>query len=128
MSGSQGYEDVKMLSQITATFSVGLCVKSEGSAECRTTKTHVVHAVGVTHTLLGKLGSACGSDCKRYFFSLHCTYCIRRNCCNTLTLIAQMLLVYLIAVCLMSLFCCHVRPGCCSPFLIQKAIQETFKK
>ncbi|XP_054480805.1 uncharacterized protein il17rel isoform X2 [Anoplopoma fimbria] len=39
----QGQEDVKMLSQITATFSVGLCVKSEGSTACQITNTHTMH-------------------------------------------------------------------------------------
>nr|XP_046235075.1 putative interleukin-17 receptor E-like [Scatophagus argus] len=39
----QDHEDVKMLSQITATFSVGLCAKSEGSSACQITETHTVH-------------------------------------------------------------------------------------
>ncbi|XP_037615755.1 putative interleukin-17 receptor E-like isoform X1 [Sebastes umbrosus] len=39
----QGQEDVKMLSQITATFSVGLCVRSEGSTMCQITDTNTVH-------------------------------------------------------------------------------------
>ncbi|XP_051247838.1 putative interleukin-17 receptor E-like isoform X2 [Dicentrarchus labrax] len=37
----QGHEDVKMLSQIPATFSMGLCVRSEGS--CQITETHTMH-------------------------------------------------------------------------------------
>ncbi|XP_033987368.1 putative interleukin-17 receptor E-like [Trematomus bernacchii] len=39
----QGQEDVKMLSRITATFSVGQCVKSEGSTGCQITDTHTMH-------------------------------------------------------------------------------------
>ncbi|XP_044042331.1 putative interleukin-17 receptor E-like [Siniperca chuatsi] len=58
----QGHEDVKMSSQITATFSVGLCVKSEGSTVCQVTKTHTMHvekhtAVGLD--LAGKLCDSC---------------------------------------------------------------------
>ncbi|XP_059182159.1 putative interleukin-17 receptor E-like [Centropristis striata] len=58
----QGQEDVNMLSQITATFSVGLCVKSEGSNECQVTETHTVHvekhkAVGLH--LAGDLCNSC---------------------------------------------------------------------
>lgn len=45
----QGHEEVEMLSQITATFSVGLCAKSEGSTVCQTTETHTIHVVGITH-------------------------------------------------------------------------------
>ena len=44
----QGQEDVKMLSRITATFSVGQCVKSEGSTGCQITDTHTMHVVGIT--------------------------------------------------------------------------------
>ncbi|TKS90966.1 putative interleukin-17 receptor E-like [Collichthys lucidus] len=44
----EGHEDVTMSSQINATFSVGLCVKSEESPECRVTKTHIMHLVGTT--------------------------------------------------------------------------------
>lgn len=43
VTGQQGHEEVKLSSQITATFSVGLCVKSEGSSECRVTETQTVH-------------------------------------------------------------------------------------
>nr|XP_020456910.1 putative interleukin-17 receptor E-like isoform X2 [Monopterus albus] len=55
-------EEVKMLSHITATFSVGLCVKSAGSAVCQTTETHTVHveknkAVGLNFT-----GQICNSS------------------------------------------------------------------
>uniref|UniRef100_A0A3Q4N9I3 Interleukin-17 receptor C/E N-terminal domain-containing protein n=1 Tax=Neolamprologus brichardi TaxID=32507 RepID=A0A3Q4N9I3_NEOBR len=41
---------VKMLSQISANFSVELCVKSEGSPECQTIETHNVQVVGATHS------------------------------------------------------------------------------
>lgn len=46
----QGHVEVKMLSQITATFSVELCVKSAASPVCQTTETHSVHVVGVAHS------------------------------------------------------------------------------
>ncbi|XP_040005960.1 putative interleukin-17 receptor E-like isoform X2 [Xiphias gladius] len=39
----QDHEEVRMMSQISATFSVGLCVKSAGPAVCQITKTHTVH-------------------------------------------------------------------------------------
>uniref|UniRef100_A0A3P8T755 Interleukin 17 receptor E like n=1 Tax=Amphiprion percula TaxID=161767 RepID=A0A3P8T755_AMPPE len=48
----QGHKEMKMSSQINATFSVGLCVKSEGSSECHATETQSVHVVSVTHLLL----------------------------------------------------------------------------
>lgn len=62
LTKQQGQEDLKMLSQITAVFSVELCVKSEGSAECQITKTHTVHvekhkAVGLN--LAGELCNSC---------------------------------------------------------------------
>lgn len=44
-----GHEEVEMLAQTTATFSVGLCVKSAGSGLCQVTETHIVHVVGSTH-------------------------------------------------------------------------------
>lgn len=47
---TEGREEVKMLSQISANFSVELCVKSEGSPECQTIETHNVQAVGATHS------------------------------------------------------------------------------
>lgn len=39
----QGHEDAKLLSQITATFSVGLCEKSGGSSVCQITDTRLMH-------------------------------------------------------------------------------------
>ncbi|GLD63144.1 putative interleukin-17 receptor E-like isoform X1 [Lates japonicus] len=39
----QSHEGVKMLSQITAVFSVGACVKSSGLAECQITRSDTVH-------------------------------------------------------------------------------------
>lgn len=50
----QDHEEVRMMSQISATFSVGLCVKSAGPAVCQITKTHTVHVVGITCTCQGK--------------------------------------------------------------------------
>ncbi|KAM9334628.1 interleukin-17 receptor E-like protein [Symphorus nematophorus] len=58
----QGHEELKMLSQITATFSVGLCVKSEGSTGCQVTRTHTVHVEkhkAVDLSLEGELCSSC---------------------------------------------------------------------
>lgn len=43
LTRQQGHEEVKMLSQITATFSVGLCVKSAASPMCQSTKKHSVN-------------------------------------------------------------------------------------
>lgn len=51
MTRRQGQENVTMLSQITATFSVGLCVKSERSTVCQVTETHTMQVVGITHLL-----------------------------------------------------------------------------
>lgn len=45
MTGSQGPEDVKMVSRVTAMFSVQLCVKPEGSTTCQTVESHTVHVV-----------------------------------------------------------------------------------
>ncbi|KAM7367003.1 hypothetical protein PAMP_014932 [Pampus punctatissimus] len=39
----QEHEEVKILSQITATLSVGVCAKSAASPVCQTTETHLVH-------------------------------------------------------------------------------------
>lgn len=50
-TGRQGHEDVKMLSQIAAEFSVGLCERSKGSAVCQITETHTIHAVGIAPLL-----------------------------------------------------------------------------
>ncbi|XP_070785280.1 interleukin-17 receptor E-like protein [Enoplosus armatus] len=57
-----GQEDVQMSSQITATFSVGLCEKSAGFTECQITETHTIHvekhkAVGLK--LAGELCNSC---------------------------------------------------------------------
>ncbi|CAN9508282.1 unnamed protein product [Ophioblennius macclurei] len=41
---AEGHSKVSILSQITATFSVGLCVKSAGSHECHVTETQALHA------------------------------------------------------------------------------------
>lgn len=65
-----------MLAQTTATFSVGLCVKSAESGLCQITETHTVHVVGSTHLpgkphlrwILGRDGMA---DCKDYFLILY---------------------------------------------------------
>lgn len=58
----QGQADAEISSPIAATFSVGLCVKSEASAPCHITKTHTVHvektkAVGLQ--LRGELCDLC---------------------------------------------------------------------
>lgn len=47
--GQQGHEKVKMLAQTSATFSVGLCVKSAESGLCQITETHTLHVVSITH-------------------------------------------------------------------------------
>ncbi|XP_030295872.1 putative interleukin-17 receptor E-like [Sparus aurata] len=57
----QDHEDVQMSSQINATFSVGLCVKSEGSAGCQVTETHTVHVEKRKAVGLNLAGELCGS-------------------------------------------------------------------
>uniref|UniRef100_A0A3Q0RL92 Interleukin-17 receptor C/E N-terminal domain-containing protein n=1 Tax=Amphilophus citrinellus TaxID=61819 RepID=A0A3Q0RL92_AMPCI len=49
-TGREGREEVKIMSQISATFSVGLCVRSEGSPACQTAETHSVQVVGPTRS------------------------------------------------------------------------------
>lgn len=58
----QGHEDIKVLSQITASFSVELCEKSEGSAVCQITDTHLMHVEkhkAVDLNLAGELCNSC---------------------------------------------------------------------
>ncbi|XP_068442981.1 interleukin-17 receptor E-like protein [Clinocottus analis] len=57
----QGRKDVKMLSQITATYSVGLCVKSEGSTVCQVTDTHTMHVEKHKVVVLKLAGEQCNS-------------------------------------------------------------------
>lgn len=54
-------EDVKMLSQITATFSVELCVKAEGSTVCQLTETHTIHVEKKKAVGLNLTGEQCNS-------------------------------------------------------------------
>ncbi|XP_029318120.1 putative interleukin-17 receptor E-like [Cottoperca gobio] len=74
-----GQDDVKMLSHITATFSVALCVKSEGSAVCQITDTHIMHLEkhkAVDLNLTGQLCNTCLQvkrlDVKYAATVLHC--------------------------------------------------------
>ncbi|KAM9328386.1 interleukin-17 receptor E-like protein [Pholidichthys leucotaenia] len=76
---SDGHEEVKMLSQVTATFSVKLCVKSAGSPVCETTKTSSVHVEkhkAVDLKLEGKLCNCClqmkRTDVKHAVTIIHC--------------------------------------------------------
>ncbi|TDG96771.1 hypothetical protein EPR50_G00232480 [Perca flavescens] len=55
----QGREDIKMYSQVTATFSVGLCAKSEGSTVCNTHTMHVTKHKTVGLNLAGELCNSC---------------------------------------------------------------------
>nr|XP_020495138.1 putative interleukin-17 receptor E-like [Labrus bergylta] len=58
----RGHVDVKMSSRITANFSIGLCVKWEGSTECNINKTHTVHVEklkAVDLNLTGELHNTC---------------------------------------------------------------------
>ncbi|KAA8580037.1 putative interleukin-17 receptor E-like [Etheostoma spectabile] len=55
----QGQEDIEMLSQITATFSVGLCAKSEASTVCDTHTMHVTKHKAVGLNLTGELCNSC---------------------------------------------------------------------
>ncbi|KAK5849218.1 hypothetical protein PBY51_008875 [Eleginops maclovinus] len=54
-------DDVKMLSHITATFSVGQCVKSEGSTGCQITNTHTMHVEKNKAVDLNLEGEMCNS-------------------------------------------------------------------
>ncbi|XP_068572858.1 interleukin-17 receptor E-like protein [Cebidichthys violaceus] len=56
-----GQEDVKMLSQITATFSVGLCAKSEGLTVCQIADTHTMHVEKHKAVGLNLAGEQCNS-------------------------------------------------------------------
>uniref|UniRef100_A0A3Q3W4D0 Interleukin-17 receptor C/E N-terminal domain-containing protein n=1 Tax=Mola mola TaxID=94237 RepID=A0A3Q3W4D0_MOLML len=51
VSRGQSQDHVKVLSQTTASFSVRLCAKSNGSTVCQATETHTMHVVGATHML-----------------------------------------------------------------------------
>ncbi|XP_024863518.1 putative interleukin-17 receptor E-like isoform X2 [Kryptolebias marmoratus] len=61
LTRQQGHDELQLLSQTKATFSLGLCVKSAGSSECRTTKTHMVHAEKQKAVDLKVTGLQCGS-------------------------------------------------------------------
>lgn len=61
VTGRQGQADVEVSSPITATFSVGLCVKTEGSAVCQITKTHTVHVEKTKASGLNLKGGQCDS-------------------------------------------------------------------
>ncbi|XP_034382669.1 putative interleukin-17 receptor E-like isoform X2 [Cyclopterus lumpus] len=80
----QGQEDVKMLSQITATFSVGLCVRSEGSTVCQITDTHIMHVEKHKEVGLNMAGEQCNSCLKvkrlDVNFSATVIHCLER--CN----------------------------------------------
>ncbi|XP_005915739.1 putative interleukin-17 receptor E-like [Haplochromis burtoni] len=58
---TEGHEEVKMLSQISANFSVELCVKSEGSPECQTIETHNVQVEKQKAVDLNLKGASCNS-------------------------------------------------------------------
>ncbi|XP_062300203.1 putative interleukin-17 receptor E-like [Scomber scombrus] len=62
----QGHREVKMLSQINATFSVGLCVKSATSPMCQTTETHYLRLEKHKSVGLNLTGELCkGNACLR---------------------------------------------------------------
>ncbi|XP_061570346.1 putative interleukin-17 receptor E-like [Cololabis saira] len=61
VKGQQGPEEAQLLSQIEASFSVGLCVKSKGSSECQTTETHSVHVGKHRAVDLNLPGKSCDS-------------------------------------------------------------------
>ncbi|XP_023121651.2 putative interleukin-17 receptor E-like isoform X1 [Amphiprion ocellaris] len=75
----QGHKEMKMSSQINATFSVGLCVKSEGSSECHATETQSVHVEkhkAVDLKMAGELYDSCLQvkrvDVKHAVTVIHC--------------------------------------------------------
>ncbi|XP_042367103.1 putative interleukin-17 receptor E-like [Plectropomus leopardus] len=75
----QGQDDVKMLSQITATFSVELCVKSDRSTMCQINETHTMHVEKHKAAGLNLTGELCNScvqvkrlDVKYAVTVIHC--------------------------------------------------------
>ncbi|XP_078137494.1 interleukin-17 receptor E-like protein isoform X2 [Sander vitreus] len=76
----QGREDIKMLSQVTATFSVGLCAKSKGSTVCDTHTMHVTKHKAVGLNLAGELCNSC-LQVKRLDvkFSATVIYCLEQS-------------------------------------------------
>lgn len=58
---AQGREDVKVSSKITDTFSVQLCVKSEGSTACQLTEARTVHVKKHNAVDLNLAGELCNS-------------------------------------------------------------------
>ncbi|KAM3587341.1 uncharacterized protein V6R79_002591 [Siganus canaliculatus] len=59
---NSGHEDLKILSQVTATFSVALCKKTEGSVACDSIEpAQVVHVEKNKAAVLNVTGELCGS-------------------------------------------------------------------
>ncbi|KAM4614606.1 interleukin-17 receptor E-like protein [Polymixia lowei] len=54
-----GHEEIVMLSQITASFSVSVCVKSEGSPACHPIDAHTVHVVKQESVGFNLTGNLC---------------------------------------------------------------------
>ncbi|XP_056224126.1 putative interleukin-17 receptor E-like [Seriola aureovittata] len=61
VTGQQGHKELKITSQMTATFSVGLCVKSPGPGVCQLTKTHPVHVEKKKAVVLNLAEELCNS-------------------------------------------------------------------
>ncbi|XP_037317341.2 putative interleukin-17 receptor E-like [Pungitius pungitius] len=61
VSGQQGQEAVKVLSQVPATFSVGLCVAPEGLTSCQITHTYTLHVEEHNPVGLNLKGEPCNS-------------------------------------------------------------------
>lgn len=117
-----------MLSQITATFSVGLCVKSEGSTVCQTTETHTVNVVGIVHMLWswGSAGSTGSERCLLIFPSMEASlFTVYEGVATTCL---QWLHRRFLCIWLLFLFCCWEQniPRVLSPFMIHKAIKGHF--
>nr|XP_040030283.1 putative interleukin-17 receptor E-like [Gasterosteus aculeatus aculeatus] len=84
VSGQQGQKVVKVLSQVAATFSVGLCVKPEGSTSCQITDTYTVDVEQHNAVGLNLKGEPCNSclQVKRLNvkFAATVTHCLEQ--CN----------------------------------------------
>ncbi|KAM8910013.1 interleukin-17 receptor E-like protein isoform 3-T4 [Spinachia spinachia] len=82
VSAQQGQEVVKMLSQVTATFSVALCVKPEGLTSCQITDTYTMHVEEHNAVGLNVKGKPCNSclQVKRLDvkFSATVTHCLEQ--------------------------------------------------
>lgn len=105
----EGREEVKIVSQISATFSVGLCVRSEGSPACQTADTHSVQVVKQKAVDLNLKGGLCNSclQVKRLDvkYAATVTHCLKQ-CNESSPLSSDLTWVFVLAgVCLLGVIC-----------------------